>query len=79
MAPKSITVRNVPSEVHRELRARAARSGSSLQGFVLGELVRMANHPSPEELVDRIRARKAATHTRLSGKEIVSHRDADRR
>ncbi|MDQ3679157.1 MAG: hypothetical protein M3378_01155 [Actinomycetota bacterium] len=76
---RSITVRNVPSDVHRELAARAARSGQSLQEFVRAELVRLANRPSAADLSERIRARKAITGIRLPPARILSHRDADRR
>lgn len=78
VAPKSITVRDVPSDVHRELTARAARSGQSLQQFVRTELLRLADRPSAADLAERVRARKAATRTRLPREEILSHRDADR-
>jgi plasmid stability protein len=76
---RSITVRNVPVRVHRELAARAARRGQSLQELVLSELARVAARPSAVDLVERIRARKDLTGTQLSPQQILSHRDADRR
>lgn len=36
--PKTIHVRNVPDEVHREAKARAAQAGISLSDYVLQEL-----------------------------------------
>lgn len=43
LAPmKTIQVRNVPDDVHRALRTRAAAAGVSLSDFALGELERAA-------------------------------------
>lgn len=75
----SVTVRNLPQDVHRELAARAARQGQSLQEYLHGELVRLAARPSIGQLVDRIEARKAATGTRIDAATILAARDAERR
>lgn len=75
----SITVRNVPEAVHRELTARAARSGRSLQEYLLAELERLTERPSAEDLVARIRARKGSTDSHMSVDKILAVRDADRR
>jgi plasmid stability protein len=77
--PTSITIRNVPDDVRNELAARAARAGRSLKEHLRGELTELAAQPSVEQLLDRVRERKAATATRLSIEEILEHRDADRR
>jgi antitoxin FitA len=75
----AITVRNVPDEVRDELAARAARSGRSLQEYLLNQLVEMASQPSLDEVISRARARVAATRTRLTPADILAARDADRR
>jgi antitoxin FitA len=75
----AITVRNVPDEVRDELAARAARSGRSLQEYLLNQFVEMASRPSLDEVIARARARVAATRTRLNASDIVAARDADRR
>jgi plasmid stability protein len=54
---KLLQVRNVPDDVHRALKERAAREGTTMSNLVLRELPRLANRPSPEEVVARIRAR----------------------
>ena len=41
---KTIQVRDVPEDVHAELRARAAAAGTSLSDYVLGELERVSDH-----------------------------------
>jgi len=54
---KMVQVRNVPDDVHRKLKERAAREGTTLSALILREMERMANRPSPEELFERIRSR----------------------
>jgi antitoxin FitA len=52
-----IQVRNVPDEVHRALKARAAAAGMSLSDYIKQDLERQAARPSLEELDARIRGR----------------------
>ncbi len=52
-----IQIRDVPEDVHRKLKARAAASGTSLTEYVRTLLAREVARPTPEELSDRIRAR----------------------
>ena len=51
---KMIQIRNVPDEVHRELKIRAARSGMSLSDFLNAELERLVAHRPLEELVSEV-------------------------
>jgi plasmid stability protein len=76
--PVSITIRNVPDEVRDELAARAARSGRSLQEFLLRQLADLAVKPSVEEFVSRARGRARASGIELSAQQILADRDADR-
>ena len=46
-----IQIRNVPEDVHRELKVRAARAGMSLSDFLNAELVRVVAHLPLDELV----------------------------
>jgi plasmid stability protein len=75
----AITIRNVPDEVRDELAARAARSGRSLQEFLLRQLTELASRPSVDDVIARARTRAAATGTRLDPAQILAARDADRR
>lgn len=50
-------MRNVPEEVHRTYRIRAAAAGMSLQEFLLAELERNASLRTPAELVAEVEAR----------------------
>jgi antitoxin FitA len=69
MAPmKTIQVRNVPDEVHRTLRTRAAASGISLSDYALVELERVAGRPPVADLLARARQRAGGA----SGEAIVA-------
>ena len=77
--PVSITIRDVPDSVRDELAARAARSGRSLQEFLRGEMIDLANKPDIATLLEKVKARKEATGSSLSREKILSYRDSDRR
>ena len=53
-----IQIRNVPDDLHRTLKERAAREGTTLSDLILRELPRLARRPSPEELLERIAGRE---------------------
>jgi plasmid stability protein len=71
-----IQIRNVPDDVHRTLKMRAAASGTSLSDYILREIERVARTPTPEELDARITARGAAGVTTA---DILKARDQGRR
>ena len=77
MAP-AITIRDVPSSTRDELAARAARSGRSLQEYVLVELVELAARPEPSDVIARARERVRRTGTRVEVDAILAARDAER-
>lgn len=74
---KVIQVRNVPDEVHRVLRTRAAASGVSLSEFALSELERVALRPPVTELLLRARARAGGPETESIVAAVRSGRDRD--
>lgn len=49
-----VQIRNVPDELHRELKARAARAGMSLSDYLLSEMRKVAERPTIEELRARL-------------------------
>ena len=51
----TLQIRNVPDDVHRRLKSRAALAGMSLSEYALAELVRSLQRPTREELAERIR------------------------
>ena len=77
--PVQITIRDVPEAVRDQLAVRAARQHQSMQGFLRGELVRLASRPSVTEWLDGVRERKAAAGTHVAPGSILRARDADRR
>jgi hypothetical protein len=54
---KMIQIRNVPDDLHRSLKARAAREGTTMSDLILAELPRLAYRPSPEQVLERVRRR----------------------
>ena len=50
---KTIQIRNVPDEVHRALKARAARAGMSLSAFLRREVAKAAERLTIEEVAER--------------------------
>ena len=54
-----IQIRNVPHDLHRRLKARAALAGMTLSDFLLHEIRRVAERPSLEELRSRLDQRSA--------------------
>jgi len=53
----NLLVRDLPDEVHAALQRRAEQRGQSLQQFLTGELRRIAERPSVDEVLDRIERR----------------------
>jgi len=54
---KLLQVRDVPEDVHRTLKARAAQRGASLSEYLRRELAIIAARPSAEEVLERLRGR----------------------
>ena len=50
----TIQIRDVPEDVHRTYRRRAAEAGMSLQEFLLTELVEGARAQTPAEVVAEV-------------------------
>jgi len=48
-----IQIRNVPDELHRDLKARAARAGMTLSDYLLTELRSLAIRPTMREWLER--------------------------
>lgn len=48
-----IQIRNVPEELHRELKVRAARTGMTLSDYLLAELRALAVRPTMQEWLSR--------------------------
>ena len=69
-----LQVRNVPEDVHAELRRRARAAGVSLSEYVLRELERVAARPPIEEVL----ARSASRRLDISMADVVETIRAER-
>jgi antitoxin FitA len=49
----SVQIKNVPDDVHRVLRTRAAATGQSLQEYLLARLTDEARRPTLDEVLGR--------------------------
>ena len=70
-----IQIRDVPDDVHRTLKARAAVSGVSLSEYVRGVLARTTERPTPVELSERIAARGVVDLVESSAQAVRAIRD----
>lgn len=77
MLVKTIQVRNVPDDVHRTLRTRAAAAGISLSDFALGELERVARRPPVAEVLQRARERAGGADSASIVAAVREGRDRD--
>jgi plasmid stability protein len=71
-----IQIRNVPEDVHRTLKARAAKEGMSLSEYLLREVVDLADRPTMAELSERIRRRKPVRGDFSAAEIIRAEREA---
>jgi len=55
---KMLQVRNVPDELHRTLKVRAAERGMTLSDYVLSELEEIAGKPTIAEWIERLEERE---------------------
>jgi antitoxin FitA len=51
-----VQIRNVPDELHRKLKSRAALAGMSISEYLLREIERSLERPTREELLQRLRS-----------------------
>ncbi len=72
---KMIQLRNVPDELHRKLKERAARSGLSLSDYLVQEISRVAATPTIDEVFDRLHALEPVRSSVSSADAIREERD----
>lgn len=71
-----VQIRNVPPELHRKLKVRAAQAGMTLSDYLLAEIEELAALPTPEEFKERVRTLPALELTRPPHELVRSLRDA---
>ncbi|MBB1243648.1 antitoxin [Streptomyces durbertensis] len=75
MATTAFTVREVPEDVARRIKVRAAEAGQSLQTYLLGVITREASVPTNAELAERMK-RQASVD--LSEVDVPGFLEAER-
>lgn len=75
----TITIRHVPDRVRDELAARAARSGRSLQEYMLAEVTRLAARPSVADWLAQVEETKQHFAIEIDAGQLVDDVAADRR
>lgn len=73
---KTVQIRNVPDELHRAMKARAAMEGQSLSDYALTELRRAMERPTRRELLDRVRALPAVVGGQSAADAVRAERDS---
>lgn len=76
MSATMVQIRNVPPDVHRRLKARAAIEGLSMSDYVLREIRKALERPTRQEVLDRLRARPARQLRRSAAEVIRAERDS---
>jgi plasmid stability protein len=76
MSTTMVQVRNVPVDLHRRLKARAAIEGMTMSDFIRRELAKVLEHPPRHEVLDRLRARSPRRLKRRPADVLRSEREA---
>jgi len=71
-----IQLRNVPDDVHRMLKRRAAEEGTTLSELLVREVTAVARRPSLHELMQRIAKRRPVKLSESSAEAVRSEREA---
>jgi len=70
-----IQVRNMPDELHRKLKSRAALCGMSLSDYLLSEIRQIAEWPTRDELRARLERYPEITLTLSPAEAVRAERD----
>jgi plasmid stability protein len=76
MSKTMVQIRNVPPEIHRQLKARAAIEGMSMSDYVLREVRKALDKPTRQEILERLRARGVRRMRRSAAAVIRAERDS---
>jgi plasmid stability protein len=71
-----VQIRNVPPELHRRLKARAAMAGMSMSEYALRELRKALERPTREEILERLASRPVPRLRRPPAKVVREERDS---
>ena len=73
---KMIQIRNVPDDLHRTLKDRAAREGMTLSDYLLSEIEQVAKKPTTKEWLEKVASREPVEVEEPPEKIIRRMRDA---
>jgi plasmid stability protein len=73
--PTMIQLRNVPDDLHRRLKMRAAERGQSLSDFLIAEVRAIADKPTPSEMRARLLERAPARVRESAARAVRAERD----
>jgi hypothetical protein len=73
--PTMVQIRNVPDDLHRELKVRAARAGMTLSDYLLDELRNLAVRPTMREWVHEARGLEPVRVSRSPAEVVREERD----
>ena len=73
-----IQIRNVPRDMHRILKTRAAQRGMTLSDFLLREIAEIARRPTVDEWLEQVAARQPATDLKGSARAVRAEREGRR-
>jgi len=71
-----IQIRNVPEELHRELKVRAVRAGMTLSDYLLDLIRKAAERPEPDVLLRRLRERSPVNPAEPPADAVRAEREA---
>ena len=72
-----IQIRNVPEDLHRRLKSRAAFAGMSLSDYLLREIRQVAERPTLDEFRARLKQRPPVSLSTSPAAVIRAERDRD--
>ncbi|MCU0294137.1 MAG: hypothetical protein MUF10_19495, partial [Thermoanaerobaculaceae bacterium] len=74
MSKTMVQIRNVPTDTHRLLKARAAMEGLSMSDYVLREVRKALDRPTRQEILDRLRAQPVRRLRRIAAAVVRAGR-----
>lgn len=76
MSSTMVQIRNVPSDFHRRLKARAAMEGMSMSDYIMREVSKALDRPTRAEVLARLQAQPVRKLKRSAAEIIRAERDA---
>lgn len=70
-----VQIRNVPDDLHRRLKARAALAGTSISEYLLREIERSLARPTPGELLERLRSHGGVALAESAAEAVAAERE----